>query len=121
MTKQVDSLIKTIDLVQNNNLNLANRLMEQSKKYNKYFGNYDYQESLLDRQQVQLGRLQFKVDSLASKNTALIEQITTVKNSESFYAVIANAIVLLFGVLIGFFGASSEKLRKHLETFRKSF
>ena len=101
-TQQVKSLRKTIDLVQNTNLNLTKQLMEQSKRYEEFFYRFDFQDTQLVTKEVELNMLRHEVQALTFGNTTLLEQITTNKNSYTFYVALSGVIALFLGMLIGF-------------------
>jgi len=111
-TQQVKSLRKTIDLVQNTNLNLTKQLMEQSKRYEEFFYRFDFQDTQLVTKEVELNMLRHEVQALTFGNTTLLEQITTNKNSYTFYVALSGVIALFLGIMIGLFGGNPTLLSK---------
>lgn len=111
-TQQVKSLRKTIDSVQNANLNLTNQLMEQSKRYEEFFYRFDFQDTQLVTKEVELNKLRHEVQTLTFGNTTLLEQITTNKNSYTFYVALSGVIALFLGIMIGLFGGNPTLLSK---------
>ena len=111
-TQQVKSLRKTIDSVQNTNLNLTKQLMEQSKGYEEFFYRFDFQDTQLVTKEVELNMLRHEVQALTFGNTTLLEQITTNKNSYTFYVALSGVIALFLGIMIGLFGGNPTLLSK---------
>ena len=111
-TQQVKSLRKTIDSVQNVNLNLTKQLMEQSKRYEEFFYRFDFQDTQLVTKEVELNMLRHEVQALTFGNTTLLEQITTNKNSYTFYVALSGVIALFLGIMIGLFGGNPTLLSK---------
>lgn len=111
-TQQVKSLRKTIDSVQNTNLNLTKQLMEQSKRYEEFFYRFDFQDTQLVTKEVELNMLRHEVQALTFGNTTLLEQITTNKNSYTFYVALSGVIALFLGIMIGLFGGNPTLLSK---------
>jgi len=111
-TQQAKSLRKTIDSVQNTNLNLTKQLMEQSKRYEEFFYRFDFQDTQLVTKEVELNMLRHEVQTLTFGNTTLLEQITTNKNSYTFYVALSGVIALFLGIMIGLFGGNPTLLSK---------